>query len=852
MKPLEQQPSLWGRLAGHSAAPQQPGLWAALGQRADPTLYRPQAIPDLAEEQVREGEQELTVIRSPRGAYLRLTPEQRAVWHQMDGTRTIGQLATNAFLHFHQLLPVGDLVATLRREGFLADQPVGVYGAVAAHMEAHTAEGWGRRLLRVLTGQRFEFRSIDGFYSAMFRAGGWLLFTPLFLALWLLVALAGGGAFVALLLAGGSANAGAGLPLQIAALWLALLLSFLLHESAHALAVKQFGRTLRGGGLMLYFGAPAFYVDTSDIWRSSRRARVLVSAAGPMSDLFIGGLAALLAFFQPEAAFAAVAWKLAFTCYIATLFNLNPLLELDGYYILVDLLRLPDLRRRALAFVGGPLWGRLKPKGTSTSALSPQPSALSREERIFTLYGLLATLYTVIALVFAVQFWQRWVWGSVVNLWASGLLLNQVVAAAIVLLVVAPVGIGLGFAAWGTVRGAVAWLIRNGYGRRPDLVAVACAAVALLLALGFGGGAGPLLGQLLPLLLWGVATAALLYVLPDYRNAAIAPTMDALVPATVLAGLASLVRVWLPTSWLWQLADGGALLFLLIAAFNAQLDVNVRQIPPRIQLMTAILLTLSFGFGGLVLANQLGSQLPLSAAAFSTATPWAILIAAPAFFGALALALLLPYLHSLSDSRLVWSWALLWGAALAQTMAYVADLRTPSLGLDVLSAGLWAAAWITHLATLRQIAPAELTWQHTASLSEPERLQRAFQLAYAGCYQLLRAVYGGRRTRELDDRMDVLAATANWDVRLDRDQAEIGMRLAALPLDRQGARFAEVLRYTVATIEEIAGQSFARRCIQAAYDALPWPERETAGRLCFPDTPWARALSQNFGGARQA
>ena len=47
---------------------------------------------------------------------------------------------------------------------------------------------------------------------------------------------------------------------------------------------------------------------------------------------------------------ASVAYKLAFTCYIATLFNANPLLELDGYFILVDWLRLPDLRRRAIAF----------------------------------------------------------------------------------------------------------------------------------------------------------------------------------------------------------------------------------------------------------------------------------------------------------------------------------------------------------------------------------------------------------------------------------------------------------------------------------------------------------------------
>jgi len=61
-----------------------------------------------------------------------------------------------------------------------------------------------------------------------------------------------------------------------------------------------------------------------------------------------------------------------------------------------------------------------------------------------------------------------------------------------------------------------------------------------------------------------------------------------------------------------------------------------------------------------------------------------------------------------------------------------------------------------------------------------------------------------------------------------------------------------VLRYTVTTIEELAGASFAKRTIRAAYDSLPWPEREAAGRRCFPDTPWAAELSGAFGSAHDA
>ena len=847
-----------------SRAPAATGMWAALAQQIDPAQYCPHAVPDVAEEMVVEDGQQLTVIRSPHGNYLRLTDLQRELWHQMDGTHTVAQLATQAFLKFKQLLPVGDLVTALRTEGFLDDQPVGVYHNLSTAMEARTAEGWGRRVLRTLASKTWQFKNIDGFYSAIQRAFGWLFFTPVFLVIWALVALAGLGAFVALLLGYGAppavVNSGTSRPVlvELAALWCALLVSFFLHESAHALTVKHYRRSLRSGGLMLYFGMPAFFVDTSDIWRSPRRARMLVSAAGPISDLLVGGLAALLVLLRPgDTLLNSIAYKLAFTCYIATLFNANPLLELDGYYILVDWLRLPDLRRRALAFVRGPLWQKIdrqptKDEGRTTNgggAGIRRPSFVLRpftkEERIFTVYGLLALLYSLVAIAFAAVFWRQKLFGTISGLLKNGGTLGRVVAAALILLVVLPLLAGLFFAGLGLGRTALAWVIRRGYGRQPALLATVAGVLALLLALlanrssGSGAPAG-WVATLMPPLLWSVALGALLAVRPDYRRAAVAPTLNALVVMTGLAGLAAIARAadFPPATWI--LADGLALMFLLVAGFAALLDVDLRVSTQRELLITALLLMLAFGVGAtaLTVSVQLGSPAVQ------------IAIAAPAYFGALALALLFPLLFDLRDSRLIWSWALLWLAALMQTTAYVADISGHDTVFDVLAAGLWAATWLVHLATLRQIAPDEIDWPDAPSMSEEQRLTRAFQLCYAGCYRLLRAVYGARRTTALDDRMDVLAATANWDVTLDRDRARIAPAVLALPLDEQGARYAEVLRYTVATIEQIAGATFARRAIQAAYDALPWPERETASRYCFPDTPWARELSSAFGDVR--
>jgi putative peptide zinc metalloprotease protein len=847
-------------------------IWQALIWRAEPSNYCPYAIPDVAEEQVVEGEQTFTVIRSPRGAYLRLTPQQRELWRQMDGSVSVAQLATQAFLQFKQLIPVGELVATLRSEGFLTDPATRVYSNLNETLQANTAEGLGQRLWRFFTGQTWTIKNIDGAYATLYRSVGRFLFTTPFAMLWAFVSLAGLAAFIALLtdpdtpqiITTGALTT----PLEFVVLWLALLFSFVLHESAHALAVKHYGRTLYSGGLMLYFGMPAAFVDTSDIWRSPRRARVIVSAAGPMADLLIGGLASLLVFF--DAPLAATAYKLAFTCYIAALFNLNPLLELDGYFMLVDWLRLPDLRRRALAFVRGPLWEKGRGnreqgtgnreqgtgsggQGTSAHQRKPQtlfplpsflfPSSFSREERIFTIYGLLAILYTGVAILFALQFWREQLSDIIAGLWNSGALLQQLIAVVLTLAVAAPLVLMIVFAGTRAAGAVLGWTLRRGYGRRPGiLIGVALVVVVALTAL-TGVYRDTLVAAALPPLLWALAFSAIAAVRPNYRGAAIAPALDALLITTALTAIAAVVRLLSPNELLWAVVEGAGFFFLLIAGFAALLDTDLRRTPAHQLLLSAILLMGAFAVGVDALAG-VQSRLP----DLEPNGLVAVSLGAPAYFGAVALALLLPHLLGLADSRLFWPWLLFWAAALAETLSYIGNLSRPSATLDVLAAGLWAAAWLTHLAMLRQLELDELTWAHAPSISEAQRLTRAFQLCYAGCYRLLRTAYGSRRAQQFDDRMDILAATANWNVTLDRDNARVATAMHSLPIDEQGTRYAEILRYTVAAIEDIAGASFARRAIRSAYDALPWPEREAAGRLSFPDTPWARELSAAFDG----
>ena len=121
---------------------------------------------------------------------------------------------------------------------------------------------------------------------------------------------------------------------------------------------------------MLVF--PYAFVDTSDGWFEPRRRRLAISAAGPASDLLVGGVFSLGAAFV-HGTVRDILFQLAFAAYVGAFSNLNPLLDRDGYHMLVDWLGEPGLRQRARAHLrGGPLGARPR-RGRAT-----RPAALCR------------------------------------------------------------------------------------------------------------------------------------------------------------------------------------------------------------------------------------------------------------------------------------------------------------------------------------------------------------------------------------------------------------------------------------------------------------------------------------------
>ncbi len=213
--------------------------------------------------------------------------------------------------------------------------------------------GSGVRALRRIS---FKLPNADRVCSAIYDRGGFLLFHPI--AFWLSVTVAVLAFVLGLRLvpqAGDFAWHLKARPLLVTGVMLLiLLLVSMLHVLVHALACKSYGRRVREMGFFLLQGVlPTWYADVTDIFMSSRRARVTVDLAGPMVEVVLGSFAIIGAYGASPGFEQALLFGVGVMLWEGALINLYPFnfLEMDGYNIVADLLAMPMLRQQALALL---------------------------------------------------------------------------------------------------------------------------------------------------------------------------------------------------------------------------------------------------------------------------------------------------------------------------------------------------------------------------------------------------------------------------------------------------------------------------------------------------------------------
>jgi putative peptide zinc metalloprotease protein len=232
-----------------------------------------------------------------------------------------------------------------------------------------------------------EFAGMNSFLSALHRAVIRHLPGRVAIGLLAAVGLAGNITVVAQLAAGRPLATEMLNPFVAAAFLLALdLLATVLHESAHGLVLIGSGRRIRNVGFGFYWGSLCYYVDATEALLLPTHRRMWQSAAGPLSDITVAGIAGLLSLIVP-APVSAVLLLLAALIWLGVAVNLVPFLELDGYWILADWLDRPQLRAESIG-AGARM---LRHPGRDRSRLG--------------LYGIASSVFGVAILLIALTGW---------------------------------------------------------------------------------------------------------------------------------------------------------------------------------------------------------------------------------------------------------------------------------------------------------------------------------------------------------------------------------------------------------------------------------------------------------------
>jgi len=122
-----------------------------------------------------------------------------------------------------------------------------------------------------------------------------------------------------------------------------------LHEFGHGLSCKKFGGECHEMGFMMLVFTPCLYCNVSDSWMLPNKwQRVFIGAAGMYVELMLASIATFLWWFSEDGMFRFLCLSVMFICSVSTVvFNGNPLLRFDGYYITMDVLEIPNLRQKS-------------------------------------------------------------------------------------------------------------------------------------------------------------------------------------------------------------------------------------------------------------------------------------------------------------------------------------------------------------------------------------------------------------------------------------------------------------------------------------------------------------------------
>jgi len=273
------------------------------------------------------------MVRDPAGRVVQVSRLLHLVLSGIDGQRTVGEIAERVSTEFGRTVSTGNVEYLLDRK--LA--PLGLL-ARADGAPGPANPGWDQGVLTL----RFRCTLIPEAGVQFFAR----LFRPLFTPAVVLVALGGLIVSDAWLVHIGQLNSALGYVLTHPVLMLLVLgltlLSTLFHECGHAAACRYGGARPGVIGMGVYVVWPAFFTNVTDAYRLGRAGRIRTDLGGVyFNAIFSVGLALVYLATGYQPLLAAV-----LLVHIEIVQQLLPSLRFDGYFILADLIGVPDLFRR--------------------------------------------------------------------------------------------------------------------------------------------------------------------------------------------------------------------------------------------------------------------------------------------------------------------------------------------------------------------------------------------------------------------------------------------------------------------------------------------------------------------------
>jgi putative peptide zinc metalloprotease protein len=373
-------------------------------------LYNPNYTPSTSpschiEKLTVDGEPTFVLMKESSAEYYDVDPTTNAIWQLINGSRTVREIYTEAKSFDESLTEkdVRDVIISLAEEGTIEStepefQNKRIETPSPFELGINLLEDSSKSLAGLFKVTRRLIKKPELPVAIGIAILGFVLF-------W--------GSFVRIFSKPSLFNLAGSPALGFFFYQLIVLLPvYAVHELAHAAMCDYYGGKPRGIGTGLYYLAPFFYCDTSDAWRLPRRARIMISVAGPLSTVVISSFLVFWSYFVSPGYGRDVLQIGAFFGYYGTLLNFSPVIETDGYYILADVLNIPNLRDEAFGFVKRAL-KRLVRRPVHTVRQS------ARRRRIIAIYSLVT--FAWLAFFGYTTLWLLYVYGTAAYLAVLGL-----------------------------------------------------------------------------------------------------------------------------------------------------------------------------------------------------------------------------------------------------------------------------------------------------------------------------------------------------------------------------------------------------------------------------------------------